>query len=46
MIHVPTMLVTLSTTIDTNEVNEQKRHIKLIDSSYVDQIEKELDELL
>ena len=29
-----------------NEVNEQKRHIKLIDSSYVDQIEKELDELL
>ena len=29
-----------------NEVNEQKRHIKLIDKSYIDQIEKELDELL
>jgi len=29
-----------------NEINEQKRHIKLIDKSYVDQIEKELDELL
>lgn len=29
-----------------NELNEQKRHIKLIDKAYVDQIEKELDELL
>lgn len=29
-----------------NELNESKRHIKLIDKSYIDQIEKELDELL
>lgn len=29
-----------------NESNEAKRHIKLIDKSYIDQIEKELDELL
>lgn len=29
-----------------NEINEQKRHIKLIDKSFIDQIEKELDELL
>jgi hypothetical protein len=29
-----------------NEINESKRHIKLIDKSYIDQIEKELDELL
>lgn len=29
-----------------NELNEAKRHIRLVDKSYVDQIEKELDELL
>lgn len=29
-----------------NELNEQKRHIKLIDKSYIDQIEKELNDLL
>lgn len=28
------------------ELNEQKRHIKLIDKAYIDQIEKELDDLL
>jgi hypothetical protein len=29
-----------------NELNEQKRHIKLLDKMYVDQVEKELDDLL
>jgi hypothetical protein len=29
-----------------NELNESKRHIKLIDKGYIDQIEKELEELL
>jgi len=28
------------------ELNEQKRHINLLDRSYVDQVEKELDQLL
>lgn len=38
---------TYVTTIDyETELNESKRHIKLIDRAYVDQIEKELDELL
>lgn len=29
-----------------NELNEQKRHIKLLDKTYIDQVEKELDDLL
>lgn len=29
-----------------NDLNEQKRHIKLIDKVYIDQIEKELEDLL
>lgn len=29
-----------------NELNESKRHIRLVDKSYVDQIEKEMDDLL
>jgi Base plate wedge protein 53 len=38
---------TYVTAIDyETELNEAKRHIKLIDRAYVDQIEKELDELL